>query len=87
MSQPHVPTLTSTPAPPPPHHVGYCDQVMDQLDEAAVSRGPEDGCYVRGLFMEGARWDATTHAIGESRPKELFSEFPIIWLRPQQHRK
>lgn len=41
----------------------------------------------RGLFMEGARWDSDAGAIGESKPKELFSEMPIIWLRPAQHRK
>jgi dynein heavy chain len=22
----------------------------------------------------------------ESRPKELFTELPIVWLKPQQHR-
>lgn len=39
---------------------------------------------MRGLFMEGARWDHDTHLMGESRPKELFTEFPIIWLKPEQ---
>jgi dynein heavy chain len=53
-----------------------------------VDSGPEDGCYIRGLFMEGARWDSeTSHLLSESRPKELFTEFPVMWLRPEQHRK
>lgn len=25
--------------------------------------------------------------IAESRPKELFTNFPVIWLKPQQHRQ
>lgn len=53
---------------------------------ATASEGPGDGCYVTGLFMEGARWDEQAHAVGESRPKELFTAFPIIWLKPEQHR-
>jgi len=67
--------------------VSFSFQVMDALDEGTVSAGPDDGCYIRGLFMEGARWDAETHMVGESRPKELFTEFPVIWLKPEQFRK
>lgn len=59
--------------------------VRDDLD-AATATPPEDGCYIRGLFMEGARWDDTTHRVGESRPKELFTPFPVVWLKPEQHR-
>jgi dynein heavy chain, axonemal len=47
---------------------------------------PADGCYITGLSMEGARWDDQLHRIGESRPKELFTQFPIVWLKPEQHR-
>mmetsp|Transcript_29552 Transcript_29552/g.76320 ORF Transcript_29552/g.76320 Transcript_29552/m.76320 type:complete len:108 (+) Transcript_29552:3-326(+) len=32
--------------------------------------------------MEGARWDADKHCIAESRPKELFVDFPAIHLHP-----
>jgi dynein heavy chain, axonemal len=49
--------------------------------------GPEDGCCISGLFMEGARWDQQAHVIAESRPKELFTVFPVVWLKPKQHRK
>ncbi len=67
--------------------VSFSFEVMDHFADAAVQSGPEDGCYVRGLFMEGARWDPETHLLGESRPKELFTEFPVIWLKPEQKRK
>lgn len=43
-----------------------------------VPQGPEDGCYIRGLFMEGARWDSETHLLGDSRPKELFTDCPVV---------
>lgn len=67
--------------------VSFSFQVMDHLQPEAVPSGPEDGCYIRGLFLEGARWDYDTHLVGESRPKELFTDCPVVWLKPEQHRK
>ncbi len=54
--------------------------------DAAIEAAPADGCYIRGLYMEGARWDSKKYRIGESRPKELFTEIPIIWLKPEVNR-
>ena len=59
---------------------------MDHLSED-VAEGPADGCYIRGLFLEGARWNSETHLLDESRPKELFTEMPITWLSPTKDRE
>ena len=48
---------------------------------------PVDGCYIRGLFIEGARWDSLTNAIADSNPKELYTEMPVIWLLPKVNRE
>ncbi|XP_065591372.1 dynein axonemal heavy chain 17 isoform X1 [Cyrtonyx montezumae] len=42
---------------------------------------PREGCYVHGLFMEGARWDIPSGAIADARLKELTPMMPIIFIR------
>ncbi|NXM59120.1 DYH1 protein, partial [Illadopsis cleaveri] len=48
---------------------------------------PKMGCYIHGLFLEGARWDAAAGLLAESRPKELYTEMAVIWLLPVANRK
>jgi dynein heavy chain, axonemal len=43
---------------------------------------PEEGAYIRGMFIEGARWDADAHVLAESRPRELYTEMPYLHLVP-----
>ena len=66
--------------------VSFSFRVMDTLSEKTTAIGPADGCYIRGLFLEGGRWDHSAHVLDESRPKELYTEMPIIWLKPEQNR-
>lgn len=53
----------------------------------SISAGPEDGCYIYGMFVEGARWDSDKQELAESRPKELFTDMPAFWLIPSQNRE
>jgi dynein heavy chain, axonemal len=52
-----------------------------------IKAKPEDGCYIRGLFLEGARFDEDKGLLAESLPKVLFTALPVIHLMPVQFRK
>ncbi|KAM9362199.1 LOW QUALITY PROTEIN: dynein axonemal heavy chain 1 [Symphorus nematophorus] len=52
-----------------------------------ITEKPNAGCYIHGLFLEGARWDNESGQLTESRPKELYTEMAVIWLIPKPNRK
>jgi len=47
---------------------------------------PKDGVYIRGLFLEGARYSEEEQSITDSIPKQLYTELPTLHLDPTQNR-
>lgn len=54
----------------------------DEIEERPVT-----GCYVRGLYLEGARWDLEDKCLRRSHPKVLVTELPIMYVIPIEAHK
>ncbi|KAI9141391.1 dynein heavy chain and region D6 of dynein motor-domain-containing protein [Paraphysoderma sedebokerense] len=57
-------------------------EVLPSSDKELVA--PTDGAYVRGIYLEGARWDEQSQVIAESHSKMLFDLLPLIWFKPKR---
>ncbi|XP_029642789.1 dynein heavy chain 12, axonemal-like isoform X2 [Octopus sinensis] len=43
---------------------------------------PDDGAYIHGLFLDGARWDCNQGILVDQLPRVLIEPMPLIWLKP-----
>lgn len=57
------------------------------MPKGDYTKAPDDGAYVTGMFLEGARWDYESMELEESEPKVLHTELPVVWLQPVEASK
>jgi len=56
--------------------------VILRITHTDVKARPEAGCYVYGLYLEGCRWDTDAGQLGDSDPKKLFVDMPMLHFVP-----
>jgi len=68
--------------------LSYRQSTMDHISDAPteLTKAPDNGVYIYGIFLEGCRWDVTTHQLEDSRKKELFTSMPPFWFCPIKNR-
>lgn len=66
----------------PIDRVAFNYNIADHMTHEDIKEKPADGVFVFGLFLEGCKWDYKLHHLGDSDPKKLFQELPLLHLVP-----
>jgi len=67
--------------------LSYDFKIYDEVVYNEITEKPEDGAFCYGMYLEGARWNDTTHLLDDSKQKQLYTEMPVIWFVPMRNRK
>ncbi|KAM4616801.1 dynein axonemal heavy chain 10 [Polymixia lowei] len=71
----------------PLDHSTLYTQVTQYRSEDEVNERPGQGCFVSGLYLEGADWDIEQGCLVRSKPKALVVQLPILKVIPiEAHR-
>ena len=62
-------------------------EVTQYTSDEQISKKPDHGCFVKGLFLEGAGWDLEACQLVRQKPKILVTEMPIIRVIPIESSK
>ncbi|EDV22455.1 uncharacterized protein TRIADDRAFT_50643 [Trichoplax adhaerens] len=47
-----------------------------------VTEKPHSGCYISGLYLEGAAWNTAKSCLIKQKPKQLIQKLPILKVTP-----
>ncbi len=58
------------------------DFVVVTTAEQSLNAPAKEGAYIKGLWLEGARWDVDAGTLAEPNPMELYCPMPILNFKP-----
>ena len=61
--------------------------VTTHQDASTVDERLQSGCYVTGLYLEGASWDTKAGSLAPPLPKQLQQELPVLQIIPIETQK
>ena len=61
--------------------------VIVNQDETSINVHPKEGAYIKGLYLEGARWDAEIGTLADANSMELNCPMPIIHFKPAEQKR
>ena len=58
--------------------INSSEVLRQERDE--VKKGPDEGIYIYGLYLDCARWEKPKDRLADSEPKVLFAPLPVLWI-------
>ncbi|XP_052412947.1 dynein axonemal heavy chain 10 [Carassius gibelio] len=71
----------------PLDHSTLYTHVTHYRSEDEIKERPGQGCFVSGLYLEGADWDIEKSCLVRSKPRVLVSQLPILKIIPIEARR
>jgi len=53
------------------------------FEREEVRKGPDEGIYIYGLYLDGCRWDKQANKLVDSTPKVIFAPLPVLLVTGQ----
>ena len=54
------------------------------IEPNAIKEAPADGCYISGIYIEGASYDSELNKLIEQKKGKIHEKLPVIHLCPQR---
>lgn len=67
--------------------LNYSFTILEAESPEEIDEPPEDGVYVHGFYMDGARYNRDEQVIDDQYPSELYNKMPLIWFAPKEDYK
>jgi dynein heavy chain len=61
------------------------DFEFKNIDPSTLTQRPETGCYIRGLYMEGCRYEFTKNILVDNPPGVMITPSPLIYFIPKEN--
>ena len=61
--------------------------VTEHVDVDEIRERPANGCFIEGIFLEGASWDLKHKCLAPPIPKQLVQNLPILRIIPIEAHK
>jgi dynein heavy chain len=62
--------------------LAFSFQYLPEEGVEEIEEKPEDGVYIYGLYMDGARYCRENQIITDQFPTIMYDKLPVIWFKP-----